>query len=113
MSQIRDAALIVDGARAADPVIAPDGRWVAWTTSMAGEPGQQISELWLASVGTDAAPVNFSPGRLPRWSPDSGSLLFCVEEGLRRLRIDDGGPAAEVETVLDWRGDPMTGHSRW
>jgi hypothetical protein len=29
------SALIVDGAVAADPVISPDGRWVAWTTSSA------------------------------------------------------------------------------
>ena len=102
---MKDAALIVDGARAADPVISPDGRWVAWTTLLAGEPGQQISELWLAPVGRDAEPVKTSPGRLPRWSPDSGSVLFVAENELGRLRIGDDGPAAEAETVLSWRGE--------
>ncbi|HJY99974.1 MAG TPA: hypothetical protein VJ305_04590, partial [Streptosporangiaceae bacterium] len=76
MSEVSEAAgiltsaLIVDGAVAADPVISPDGRWVAWTTSSAGGPGPRVSELWLAPVGQTAAPVRVTGGsvRLPRWS---------------------------------------------
>ena len=101
------SALIVDGAVADDPVISPDGRWVAWTTSSAGEPGPQVSELWLAPVGWAGAPVSVTGGgvRLPRWSPDS-AWLFCVaDDGLRRLRVTADGPAAEGETVLCWRGE--------
>ena len=101
------SALIVDGAEAADPVISPDGRWVAWTTSSAGEPGAQVSELWLAPVGQAGAPVRVTGGSvgLPRWSADS-AWLFCVAgEELRRFRITADGPAAEGETVLCWRGE--------
>jgi hypothetical protein len=101
------SALIVDGAEAADPVISPDGRWVAWTTSSAGGPGPQVSELWLAPVGQAGAPVTVTGGSAgpPRWSPDS-AWLFCVAgEELRRLRITADGPAAEGETVLCWRGE--------
>src|SRR5260370_3521236 len=101
------AAVIVDGAEAADAAISPDGRWVAWTTSSASEPGAQVSELWLAPVGQAGAPVRVTGGSvgLPRWSPDS-AWLFCVAgEELRRLRITADGPAAEGETVLCWRGE--------
>jgi dipeptidyl aminopeptidase/acylaminoacyl peptidase len=101
------AALIVDGARAGDPVISPDGHWVAWTTTSAGGPGPQVSELWLAPVGETAAPVRLTGGsvRLPRWSADSAWLFYVADEELRRLRITGGGPAADAETVLRWSGE--------
>ncbi len=107
------AALIVDGVQAADPVISPDGRWVAWTTSYPGEHGPQVSEFWLAPVGAGAAAIRLTHGsasvRLPRWSPDSAWLFYVAGEELRRLRITDAGPTAESEieseTVLRWRGE--------
>jgi dipeptidyl aminopeptidase/acylaminoacyl peptidase len=99
------ADLIVDGVKADDPVISPDGHWVAWTTSSASGPGQRTRELWVAPVGPDAVPVKAGPGRLPRWSPDSGSLWHVAEEGLRRLRLGADGPVAEAETVLPWQGE--------
>jgi dipeptidyl aminopeptidase/acylaminoacyl peptidase len=103
------AGLIVDGARAADPVISPDGRWVAWTTSSAGGPDRQVSELWLAPVGEGAAPVRLTDGsgrvRLPRWSPDSAWLFYVGDDEVRRLRISAGGPAGDAETVLRWGGE--------
>jgi len=37
IAQDLTAGLIVAGTQAADPVISPDGRWVAWTASRAGE----------------------------------------------------------------------------
>ena len=113
MSEVSEAAgtltsaLIVDGAVAAGPVISPDGRWIAWTTSSAGGPGPRVSELWLAPAGQTAAPVRVTGGsvRLPRWSPDSAWLFYAADEELRRLRITVGGPAADGETVLRWRGE--------
>jgi len=38
------SALIVDGTQAADPVISPDGRWVAWTTFLVGGRELRASE---------------------------------------------------------------------
>jgi WD40-like Beta Propeller Repeat len=108
------AALIVDGARAAGPMISPDGHWVAWTTSSAGGPGPQVSELWLAPVAETAAPVTETAApvrlaggnvRLPRWSPDSGWLFYAADEELRRLQITADGPAGDAEAVLRWRGE--------
>ena len=100
------ADLIVDGTRAANPVISPDGRWVAWTTSRTGERDQRVSELWLAPVGGSAVPVTDGrvPARLPRWSPDSAWLFYVAGEELRRLRITAGEPAGAAEPVLRWGG---------
>jgi Tol biopolymer transport system component len=98
------ADLIVDGTRAASPVISPDGRWVAWTTSRAGERERQASGLWLAPVGGSAVPARVTdgsvPARLPRWSPDSAWLFYVAGEELRRLRITADEPAGVTEPVL-------------
>ncbi|HEU5417041.1 MAG TPA: S9 family peptidase [Streptosporangiaceae bacterium] len=103
------ADLIVDGAQAASPVISPDGRWVAWTTSRPGERGQQVSELWLARVGGSAVPARLSdgsvPARLPRWSPDSAWLFYVAGEELRRLRVTADEPNGVAEPVLRWGGE--------
>src|SRR5260370_34754584 len=60
------SALIVDGAEAADPAISPDGRWVAWATSSASEPGAQGSELWLGPGGQGGAPGRVTGGSVER-----------------------------------------------
>jgi dipeptidyl aminopeptidase/acylaminoacyl peptidase len=103
------ADLIVDATQAAAPVISPDGRWVAWTTSRVGERKQQASELWLAPVGRSAVPARLTdgsvPARLPRWSPDSAWLFYAADEEIRRLRITADGAAGGAEPVLRWGGD--------
>jgi dipeptidyl aminopeptidase/acylaminoacyl peptidase len=101
--------LIVDGNRAGHPVISPDGRLVAWTTSAVGERGQPASELWLAPAGGSAPPVRLTDSseraRLPQWSPDSAWLFYVTDEELRRLRITADGPARVTEPVLRWHGE--------
>ena len=103
------AALIVDGAQAAEPTISPDGRWVAWTTSSAGDDRQRVSDLWLAPVRAAATPLRLTDGtaeiRLPRWSPDSAWLFHLADEELRRLQVTPAGPHGKAETVLAWRGE--------
>lgn len=103
------ADLIVDGTQAANPVISPDGRWVAWTTSRAGERNQRVRELWLAPVGESAIPARLTdgsvPARLPHWSPDSAWLFYVAGEEVRRLRITADEPIGVTEPVLRWAGE--------
>jgi dipeptidyl aminopeptidase/acylaminoacyl peptidase len=119
------AELIVDGTRPAGPVISPDGRWVAWTTSSVGQRELRASDLWLAPVAEGAPegapPVRLTdgsePARLPCWSPDSGWLFYVAGEEIRRLRVTDGGPTGDTGTVLRWRGEisgllPLAGGRR-
>jgi dipeptidyl aminopeptidase/acylaminoacyl peptidase len=96
---VLSAALIVDGAMAGGPVISPDGRWVAWTTSSR----PKVRELWLAPVAQAAAPVRLVSGdvRLPRWSPDSAWLFYVADTEVRRFRIT----GSDTETVLRWSGE--------
>src|ERR1700677_5218287 len=56
------AALIVDGGRAVDPVISPDGRWVTWVTSSAGGPGSRGRELGLGTDAWTTAPLKRAEG---------------------------------------------------
>ena len=103
------ADLIVDGSQAADPVISPDGRWVAWTASVAGEREQQVSDLWLAPVGGSTAPVRLTGGSaligLPCWSWDSAWLCWVADGEVRRLRVSADGPAGDAGTVLRYGGE--------
>lgn len=108
-TRVLTAELIADGVRPTDPVISPDGRWVAWTTFPAGAPGRQVSELWLAAAGGNEAPVRLADSsawiRLPRWSPDSAWLFYVADGKLHRLQVTADGPAAKAETVLHWGGE--------
>jgi dipeptidyl aminopeptidase/acylaminoacyl peptidase len=106
------ADLITGGGQAADPVISPDGRWVAWVAWVSLGPGERerpASALWLAPVREGAVPVRLTdgvvPARLPRWSPDSAWLFYVAGAELRRLPVDADGPAEVTETVLRWRGE--------
>jgi dipeptidyl aminopeptidase/acylaminoacyl peptidase len=108
-ARVLTAELITDGVQATDPVISPDGRWVTWTTSSPGAPGQQGSELWLTTADRSAAPVRLGGSsawiRLPRWSPDSGWLFYVAHGELHRFRVTADGPAPQAETVLHWGGE--------
>ena len=110
------ADLIVDGSRPANPVISPDGRWVAWTTTVVGDREPGARRLWLApvgagtaSAGAGTAPVRLTEDsvrpRLPCWSPDSAWLFYVADEEVRRFRVTAAGAAGEAETVLRWRGE--------
>jgi len=104
------ADLIVDGDQAADPVISPDGRWVAWSTLPAGE---RAGDVWLAPADGSAVPVRLTDGDpagngvrawLPRWSRDSAWLFYVAGGELCRLRVTAAGPAGGAATVLRWGG---------
>jgi len=113
------AALVVDGAEPAGPVISPDGRWVAWTTSAFGPQDQPASALWLAAAGESVAgaaaagaaatPVRLTEGSAPAhelsWSADSAWLFYVVDEEVRCLGVTPGGPAGDAVTVLRWSGE--------
>jgi dipeptidyl aminopeptidase/acylaminoacyl peptidase len=108
------AELITGGGHAGEPVISPDGKWVAWTASPTATREQRPSELRIAPADGSASPVQVTGGsmtdgstraRLPRWSPDSDWLFYVDGEEIRRLRMRKAGPEANSEIVLRWNGE--------
>lgn len=91
---------VVDGRIPADPVLSPDGRWVAYLLTTVGQAGDQPSrELWLAAADGREPPRRLTGAadhRSPRWAQDSRSLFVLVDQMLR-VRL-----TGEVETLTRW-----------
>ena len=57
------AELIADGAAPSDPVISPDGRWVAYVVAPIGaQKGMRRADLWVAATDASTAPRRFTHG---------------------------------------------------
>src|SRR5690349_13886323 len=86
----------------ADAQMSPNGQWVVYTVSSVDE-DKNISTLWLARAGSDAARTPPRP-LLPsgwiaynaRWSPDSNSIAFLAshdeQDGLWVIKLDKPEP---------------------
>jgi dipeptidyl aminopeptidase/acylaminoacyl peptidase len=104
------AELVVDGAVPSQPVISPDGCWVAYVVAPVGRGGERcLCALWVAAADGSSPPWKLTAGMAadsdPRWAPDSASVFFLSDRtGSRQLyRVRVGGGEAEVLT--DWRGE--------
>ena len=104
------AELVVDGAVPSQPVISPDGCWVAYVVAPVGRGGERcMCAIWLAAADGSSPPWKLTAGAAadsdPRWAPDSASVFFLSDRtGSRQLyRVRVGGGEAEVLT--DWRGE--------
>src|SRR5580700_2709106 len=104
------AELVVDGDVPSQPVISPDGCWVAYVVAPVGRGGERhVCALWVAAADGSSPPWKLTAGMAadsnPRWGPDSASVFFLSDRtGSRQLyRVRVGGGEAEVLT--DWRGE--------
>jgi dipeptidyl aminopeptidase/acylaminoacyl peptidase len=103
------AELVVDGVVPSEPVVSPDGCWVAYVVAAVGRRAERrVCAIWVAGADggsrrklTAGVAADFSP----RWAPDSASVFFLSDRtGSRQLyRIWLGGGEAEVLT--DWHGE--------
>ncbi len=104
------AELVVDGAVPSQPVVSPDGSWVAYVVAAVGRQAERcLCALWLAAADGSSPPWKLTAGMAadsdPRWAPDSESVFFLSDRtGSRQLyRVRVGGGEAEVLT--DWHGE--------
>jgi dipeptidyl aminopeptidase/acylaminoacyl peptidase len=104
------AELVVDGEVPSQPVISPDGRWVAYVVAPVGRRGEHHRcALWVAAADGSAPPWQLTAGAAadsdPRWGPDSRSVFFLSDRTgsrqLYRVRVDGG----EAEVLTDWGGE--------
>jgi dipeptidyl aminopeptidase/acylaminoacyl peptidase len=102
------AELVVDGRAPQSPVLAPDGRLLAYVLAPVSRTGDHLdTELWLVDTDdTDASrrvTADSATESRPRWSPDSGTLFFLSD------RADRGTPQLHsfadgtVRAVSRWR----------
>jgi Tol biopolymer transport system component len=91
------------------PAVSPDGRWVAWVTGPVKPRGPPHAALWLAPVDGSAAAKCITDGSrrvsMPRWTPDSATLIHLADGSLVRLGLD--GEQAEVTAWTGWVGDVL------
>jgi tricorn protease len=114
-----------DGVAERDPAWSPDGRWVAYVSDASGEyevcvrrsdgrpfrwkdEGDEVVEHRLTSIGP-----GWKSGL--SWAPDSGSLVFCTNDGSLHRLVLDSGELTTLDTSpegqpfdVDWSPD-----SRW
>src|ERR1022692_1780563 len=103
------AEIVVDGAQPTQPVISPDGRWVAYAVAPTGKRGERrLSAIWVAAADASSPPRQLTAGTAadsaPRWAPDPAALFFLSDRTgsaqLHRIRLDGG----EAEALTAWRG---------
>ena len=75
------AELVVDGVVPSQPVISPDGCWVAYVVAPAGRKTERrMCAIWLAAVDGSSPSAKLTAGTAedfcPGWAPDSASVFF-------------------------------------
>jgi dipeptidyl aminopeptidase/acylaminoacyl peptidase len=105
------AELVVDSAVPLEPVVSPDGSWVAYVVAPVGRRAgrRRLSALWLAAADGSSPPRQLTAGTAaessPHWAPDSASLFFVSDRTgsaqVHRIRLDGG----EAEALTGWRGE--------
>ncbi|MBB5895901.1 S9 family peptidase [Kutzneria kofuensis] len=81
------AEMVVDALDVADPVVSPDGNWVAYEL-------RPVGEVWLAGASTAR---RLAAGSKPRWAADSRSLYVLVD-GTAVHRVELAGTSAVMVT---------------
>ncbi|MEV0616463.1 S9 family peptidase [Nonomuraea sp. NPDC050404] len=101
------AELVVDIDMPLDPVVSPDGRWVAYVVAAMGRRAERGSgAIWVAAADGSVPPRRVSVStvrdRLPRWAADSCGLFFLSDRGgstqLCRVALEGGEP----EQLTSW-----------
>ena len=90
------AELVVDGAVPSQPVISPDGCWVAYVVAPVGRRAERrICAIWLAAADGGSPPGKLTAGTAadfgPRWAPDSASVFFLSDRTGLRHRVPARG----------------------
>jgi dipeptidyl aminopeptidase/acylaminoacyl peptidase len=103
------AELLADGAEVRDPVISPDGRLVAYVVSTWAGNRDRLRALLVAPADASTPPRKLLArpdlAHVPRWAPDSASLVVVTDRQLHRVALSGGDP----EALTSWRGD-IAGH---
>ncbi len=91
--------LFVDPWSERNPIVSPNGEWVAYQSDESGEWEINLSPFPDVDAGTQ--PVSIDGGRSPLWSPDGSELFFIDEDRIMVASVDDSGAAGVPEVLLE------------
>ena len=105
---------VLGAKRVSDPQVSPDGKWVAYTVTVAErEDNRTDSDVWLVPFeGGEPRRLTSSPkqDRHARWSPDSKCLVFESNRAgdfqIYRIRVD-GGEAVKLTSISTEAQQPV------
>lgn len=88
----------------------PDGERVAFVVSTPSlDRDETISAIWVADIGSDDAPIQFTSGTLrdshPRWSPDGRLIAFLSERSCPDI-VGLGGDKPQIYVMRRDGGEP-------
>lgn len=79
------------------PRFSPDGKWVAYSASAEGAPGQVYVKQFPEAAGR--VQVSVTGGSSPMWSPDGQTLYYLDPENLVAARVSTSGSFKVVSRV--------------
>jgi Tol biopolymer transport system component len=89
-----------------DPVLSPDGRWLAYTSDRADRGGRGWRIYVEPADGGGEARALTPPGAFsPRWMHDGSALLYYDAGGDRVMRVAPDGGAPEVVAEFAYQAD--------
>ncbi|MBI3364085.1 MAG: S9 family peptidase [Ignavibacteriae bacterium] len=106
--------------RVTDPQFSPDGKWVAFVTTVVDKPNNKTnSDIWIIPSDGRGEPrqLTNSPkhDRHPRWSPDGKSIAFeSNRDGSYQIYIQnvDGGEARKLTSISTEANQAIWSHDR-
>jgi len=106
---------LVSVERISEPMVSPDGLWVAYTVAKADLAANRLTRnIWIVSTSGTSEPRQLTRGgsdSRPRWSPDSKRLAFVSSRS--------GTEQIYLLTLSGGEGDPLTalstgaGNEQW
>jgi eukaryotic-like serine/threonine-protein kinase len=92
------ASVLKGSASLSTPIISPNGRWLAYTSTESGQAEIYVTSYPVATGGRHQ--VSRSGGTAPRWAPDGRSLFFAHRNALLRATFDPASGA--IGTPTEW-----------
>src|ERR1700688_5034758 len=112
---------LMSAARISEPMVSPDGLWVAYTVAKADLAAHRLTRnIWLVSTSGTSEPRQLTRGgsdSRPRWSPDSKRLaFFSGRSGAEQLYLlsfngGEGYPLTSLSTGAE--NEQWSPDGRW
>ncbi len=83
------------------PALSPDGRWLAYVSTLSGRDEVYVSPYPVVAAGR--VPISGNGGGAPRWNPRGGELFYVADDGAlmaARYAVTDGFRVVSTERLF-------------